>query len=52
MGDQEETYQSNKRKIENFNTEEEKKKKPKVRYEQINCTISDIVDMDAEDRSG
>jgi len=52
LADQEEIHQSNNRKIENVNMGDKKKKKPKLRYEQIKCEISDIIDMDAEDRSG
>ena len=52
MADQEKNERSGKRKIEKVDVGEEKEKKPKIRYEQINRTISDIIDMDPSERSG
>ena len=46
------THESKKRKIEELCVAEEKKLKPKTRYEEINRTISNTIDMDPIERIG
>ena len=46
------TQEPKKRKIEELCVAEKKKKKPKIRYEEINRTISNTIEIDPIERIG